>query len=177
MERGRPLVSVNHPAEMQIRAITLHQPWASLCVLPGKFSRKPEKQFETRGFRTRYRGWILMHAGKNRDMVEALDALPHAREALERHGLNAWNIPIGALVGIVRIIDCLSSEALSPTLPPEQFALGDFSPNRYGWALGDPIRFANPIPASGKQGLWIPSDLLLAQVEDQISLDSLLANA
>lgn len=43
-----------------MKAITIRQPWASLIALG-------EKKIETRSWQTKYRGPILIHAGKSVD--------------------------------------------------------------------------------------------------------------
>lgn len=40
-----------------MKALTIHQPWASLIAYGFK-------RFETRGWRTNYRGLVAIHAGK-----------------------------------------------------------------------------------------------------------------
>jgi hypothetical protein len=51
----------------QWKAITVYQPWASLAAIGAK-------KYETRGWATKYRGKIAIHAGKQnfRDLIRAL---------------------------------------------------------------------------------------------------------
>ena len=46
-----------------MKAISLWQPWASLCVLPGPNGRAV-KTIETRSWPTKYRGPLAVHAAK-----------------------------------------------------------------------------------------------------------------
>jgi len=38
-----------------------------------------------------------------------------------------------------------------------------------GWALGDRLAFEKPIPCRGLQGLWVPEQEVLAEIERQVS--------
>ena len=49
-----------------MKAITLHQPWASAIALG-------RKTYETRSQPTRYRGLLAIHAGKTTDYVPLAD--------------------------------------------------------------------------------------------------------
>jgi len=57
-----------------------------------------------------------------------------------------------------RFWDTANSIAL-PT--GNELAFGDFSAGRYAWELRNPIRFADPIPCTGRQGFWeVPDELV-----------------
>ena len=64
----------------------------------------------------------------------------------------------GAIIGTAILTDCkLIDQAYHDfikELCPEEFRFGDFTVGRYAWRLERPQLFKNPIPASGKQGLW-----------------------
>lgn len=144
-----------------VRALTLWQPWASFMVaMP-----KPPKRNETRGWATRYRGPLLIHAAKReprwvRDEF-ARSPLCHLLSCLE-----PWDdLPRGAVVGRVELVDCLPVEGFHVSFwETVEAMLGDYSPGRSAWVTEDPVRFERPITARGRQGLWIPDETLLREV-------------
>jgi hypothetical protein len=141
-----------------MKAIALTQPWATLVIVGAK-------RLETRPWRTRHRGRIAIHASLafpdaarllcTREPVRAalLRALGHARWA---------DLPCGALLGTVELLDCWPGDDVDlNALPEEERALGDFGPGRWVWELGDPRPLAEPIPFRGRLGLFdVPDDLL-----------------
>lgn len=64
----------------------------------------------------------------------------------------------GAIIGSAILTDCKLIDQeyhdFIKELCPEEFLYGDFTVGRYAWRLEKPQLFKNPIPASGKQGLW-----------------------
>lgn len=86
--------------------------------------------------------------------------------------------PLGAVVGTAVLVDCvpmvhttqprngrclvvdpngmvLHGDPLKPGLDVEdQRPFGLFEPGRWAWLLSDVERFAEPIPAVGRQGIW-----------------------
>lgn len=122
----------------ELTAITLHQPWASL-IAAGK------KCYETRSWGTDYRGPIAIHAAKKLHENESLISL------LE---IEADKIPLGAIVAIANLTDCIlmDQEFILKQSAFEQ-CLGLWEVGRYAWKLEN-VRAIEPIPATGKQGLW-----------------------
>lgn len=90
-------------------AITLWQPWASLVACGAK-------QWETRGWRTSYRGPLRIHAAKVERPEEAAQvALPAIHDALWPHlGFDRRpmpssvreRLPRGVIVATVNVVDC-----------------------------------------------------------------------
>ncbi|MFB2983878.1 DnaB-like helicase N-terminal domain-containing protein [Microseira sp. BLCC-F43] len=123
---------------IDIKAITLHQPWASLV---GR-----HKHYETRGWSTDYRGKIAIHAGKATANCST--------ELLELIG-NVRDLPMGVIVAIADLVDCIE---MTPELIAEQseteLLCGDWKPGRFAWKLENVRRLEIPIPARGYQGLW-----------------------
>ena len=122
----------------ELTAITLHQPWASL-IAAGK------KHYETRSWGTDYRGPIAIHAAKklheDKSLTNLLDFKPN-------------EIPLGAIVAIADLTDCIlmDQEFILKQSSFEQY-LGLWEVGRYAWKLEN-VRAIEPIPATGKQGLW-----------------------
>lgn len=150
-----------------MKAITIHQPWASLIA-------HGHKRFETRSWRTNYRGPIAIHAGKKIERQAVL--------MLARDHTRIWHkitpLPTGCIVAVAELVDCSlvtnwsRSSVFSATsnydgtpvihgkegdiflkLDPTELRFGDYTPGRYAWELAN-VRLIEPIPAKGRQGLW-----------------------
>lgn len=123
---------------VELTAITLHQPWASL-IATGK------KQYETRSWGTDYRGPIAIHAGKKLHDDIVLQHLLSVKRS---------DIPLGAIVAIANITDCiLMTEEFIGQQSQKELRCGDWEVGRYAWKLEN-VRAIEPISATGKQGLW-----------------------
>lgn len=163
-----------------MKALTLHQPWASLIALG-------VKTIETRSWSTKYRGPLAIHAGLKGAQGE-LDLFSCERDGSGYllRGPIAWpyRLPLGAIVATctlvdVVLIDSLEHDAEAPreyerivdftlhqglshlrrmsggwgiTNVEDQRPFGDFTPGRFAWLLADVVR--TETPAKGKQGLW-----------------------
>ncbi len=132
-----------------MRAFTVHQPYA-YAIVAGL------KGYETRPRRTNIRGRVAVHAGKaslnratrelsDRGFWELLGAVG---------GKTDTDLPLGAVVGTVEIVDCVPVEDVVGGITEQERALGDYSPGRWAWVLKNPVMFDTPIPAKGKQGWW-----------------------
>lgn len=130
-----------------MKAFTVYQPYAYAIVA----GLKPH---ETRPRRTNIRGRVAVHAGRL-DVVHATKGVTGMEffELLEAVGMKL-DLPLGAVVGTVEIVDCLPVEEVIDTLTRRERALGDYSPGRWAWVLKNPVMFDTPIPAKGKQGWW-----------------------
>ena len=139
-----------------MKAITIHQPWASLIA-------HGVKTIETRSWRTHYRGRIAIHAAARKPSTRA-DR--HYRWWEDRY---KWIGPLGAVVATAQLVDCVpmvdkippqdewleswSVLALEPwpiltTWPgygsakgdgryASQVHYGDFEPGRWAWLFDD----------------------------------------
>jgi hypothetical protein len=147
-----------------MKALSLHQPWASLVV-------DGHKRIETRSWSTPYRGPLAIHASKAMtqdgwDLTAELAAGGIAFDATER----------GAIIGMVDLVDVVR------VMPPRgdgphrgwhhdshrtgipigmrwdltefEQSVGDFTPGRFAWLLMSAVRHPKPIPAVGHLGLW-----------------------
>lgn len=124
-----------------IKAITVHQPWASL-IAAGL------KEYETRSWETGYRGLIAIHAGKTKPKLNYAD---FGFEDDEPDPM-----PLGAVVAVAKLVNCtLTSQLLDEDkISIVESEMGNWSKGRYGWQLKILKRFDEPIPARGQQGLW-----------------------
>lgn len=128
-----------------MKAISLHQPWASL-VMAG------EKQIETRSWKppaSVIGKRVLIHAAKRVDPCATCEpfvgALPET-------------IPVGALLGSVwvegawRIDRPTDADRLIEAMGAKhEREFGDFSLGRWMWMLRSPSSFREPIPYNGAQ--------------------------
>ena len=137
-------------AEIQeMRALTLHQPWASLIVIGAKAT-------ETRSWAAPRWLWgniFGIHAGKREDRAFR-ETDPDVVDLL-----GCEPTPKGAIVAIARLKDCIPTERSIPGFQDEHF--GDFSAGRFAWRLTDVQPLVEPLPLTGHQGLWtIPPELV-----------------
>jgi hypothetical protein len=142
-----------------MKVISLWQPWASLVV-------EDKKHFETRSWATSYRGPLGIHAAQRCPLDGLLKNMSRetramAFEALEFTGDTVnWQkeFPTGVILGYVELIDCIriteSYSAYVKKYMPKEYAFGDYTPGRWAWALSDPVKLPEPIPAKGMQRLW-----------------------
>lgn len=143
-----------------MKAITIHQPWASL-IADGR------KTFETRGWPVAYRGAIAIHAGKKLDAGYAVEC-----------GYRPEGLTTGAIIAVARLAGCIAADEAERTIhlsmPADraaaELAHGWFEPGRFAWELADVVRVP-AFPMLGQQGLWdVPSP-----VEIQLRMDAGLA--
>ena len=139
--------------KLLIPALTLRQPWASLVALEAK-------RIETRSWRTSYRGWLAIHAGKTLSKAERLlcEQEPFRAALLRDTTLDsthplAAQLPRGCVIAVARFDSCLPMETIEPPDEPER-SFGDYAPGRYAWYLSHIHRLPQPIPARGALGLW-----------------------
>lgn len=131
-----------------MRCLTIRQPWASLIALG-------EKTFETRSWKTAYRGEIAIHAGLKVD--KSVCSLEPFRSALARHGLTADLLPAGAIIATGVLANCYEVTAgLAEEGWPggDEYSFGNYSEGRFAWELERVMPLVNPVPAKGRLGFW-----------------------
>jgi hypothetical protein len=151
----------------KMKAITLHQPWATLVALR-------EKKIETRSWGTQYRGKLAIHAGKNTKYVNMrsrdylCDEEPFYSILMREMAWKNNPLPLGCIVAtcnlveVVRIDLIISFSACRSywhnkkewLLHAQERAFGDYSVGRYMWLLDDVQILPEPIPAKGSMGFW-----------------------
>lgn len=120
-----------------MRVLSVKQPWATLII-------HHRKNVENRGWSTRYRGLVAIHASLRPDR----DAHPQLWELVG--GETA--VPYGAVIGVVRLVDVVRDAA-------SVWA----EPGAVHWVLTDPRPVAEPIPWRGGLGLReAPAELVAA---------------
>lgn len=132
-----------------MKALTLWQPWASLIAYG-------VKTYETRSWTTSYRGPLAIHASKRFDGPEQrLCWHPSFAQVLIGNGIHKpGELPLGAVLCIVDLIDVVTTESLRGKLSQAEEDFGDYSGGRFAWKLELVKVFNEPIKVGGKQGLW-----------------------
>jgi hypothetical protein len=120
----------------EIRALTIRQPFPEL-ILRG---RKP---YEIRSWKTNYRGPLLIHS-----------AARIKTDCAEESGLKPHTLVTSAFVGVAVLSDVRPYTRADSKLLNQKRATGGWSPGQFSWVLKKPIRFARPIKANGKLGLF-----------------------
>ena len=141
-----------------VRVISLWQPYASLVSWG-------IKRYETRSWRTGYRGQLLIHAAKRPIREgelsdELFDLVANLCENL---------LPLGGIVGFANMSACLPMNLeLIKKQSPQELMCGDWQVGRYAWRMDGAIKL-NPIPLRGQQSLWIPDKELIETVNAQLT--------
>jgi len=142
-----PNVAATRRSAMVIQALSVRQPWAHAILCGGK-------TVENRSWPTQLRGTIALHAGRS---MEPEDVAGFFKFIEERALAGSWlqrgevdNLPRGAVVGLVDIVDCVRNS-------PSPWFEGP-----YGFVLENP-RPIMPIPCRGAQKFFdLPPDVLTA---------------
>lgn len=153
-----------------MKCISLWQPWASLFAAG-------LKKIETRSWPLRLQLPVVLavHAAKKWDgTLSGLCLDKPFRECLAEFGVpqqpacgglnwttemvearkRGWTLPFGAVVGLVRVVECVPTERLRPTLTDRERAFGDYSPGRFGWVTDRNAVLPTPVPLTGRQSAW-----------------------
>lgn len=143
-----------------MKALTIKQPWATLIALG-------EKKVETRSWKSKYRGPLLIHAGKSINKKSCLRE--PIKSVLEKYGYTEKNLPTGVIIAKCELINCIkmkdwfadtSLKVVKVTLENgkviagNELEFGDFTQGRYAWILDNVELLEDPIPAKGKLSLW-----------------------
>lgn len=123
-----------------MKVITIRQPWATLIA-------KGYKEYEFRSWKTKYRGDILIHAGKN---IES--------DALKRFENLKLEYTRGYIIAKAKITDCIYvdknlKEKLIAKDPNVYKNLNKTDWKGYGFKIED-VKEISPILVNGKLSLW-----------------------
>jgi hypothetical protein len=145
--------------KVQMKALTLWQPWAS-CVAIGA------KRVETRSWSVEHRGALAIHASAETAHLHLAQGEPF-RSLLLAAGLDPLNLPLGRILATCFLSAIMPMGAELPQLSAQELSLGDYSLGRFAWFLAEQRRLVDPVPAVGHQGLWnweIPRGLIISTV-------------
>ena len=123
-----------------MKVLTIKQPWATLIM-------QGNKRYEFRSWQTKYRGDLLIHAGKGID-----------KEAMKR--LSKYlpeELPARKILGKVTLVDCIKcDENFKEKCLKENkdvYAKSTFV-EKFAWQLENVEVFDEPLEAKGKLSLW-----------------------
>lgn len=136
-----------------MKALTIHQPYARLIVTGAK-------RVENRTWYTPFRGALLIHAGKSREWLDGVDEAEYAApgDPLE----------FGAIVGRCRVSRCIAPAGIEMGAQSNAFYRALLAPDHrhhvngpWCWVLDSIVRFTEPHPWRGAQGLFdVPDDVV-----------------
>lgn len=123
-----------------MKVLTIKQPWATLIM-------QGYKRFEFRSWQTKYRGELLIHAGKGID-----------KEAMNR--LKKYlpdEVPLGKILGKVELVDCIKCDENFKNMCLKEnkdiYAKSTFE-EKFAWQLTNVEVLDEPIEAKGNLSLW-----------------------
>ena len=155
----------------QARVLTLYEPWAALM-------RVKLKKVETRGYKTNYRGPLIIHASKTINEDEF--------SFWSKGRLKRYHLCPGHVVAVCQLVDCIETndiarqgiypwdsngEHLSQLI---ELLAGNYDYYRYGWYTEGLIALQSPIPHRGTQGMPWASEELIVAINDQVGEDWLI---
>jgi activating signal cointegrator 1 len=146
-----------------VKAVSLHQPWASAIALGFK-------RIETRSWGLRYRGPLLIHAAQTvveRSVVRSQHEL-WSKVLAPTQGRSAEDcflaLPFGYFVAVADLVDCVSTNSRETLraacaraggkwheLEPH---LGNYEPHRFAWILSNVRALPRPVPGKATQGIF-----------------------
>ena len=124
-----------------MKVITIKQPFATLIA-------EGLKEYEFRTWKTKYRGDILIHAGKGID-----------KEAMKRYEHLNLDYPNGCIIAKATITDCIVIDENARKMLKQKNPIVYSSIikhkewNGYGFKLEN-VEKIKPIPVNGKLSLW-----------------------
>lgn len=147
-----------------MKAISLWQPWASLIVMG-------EKEYETRGWWTGYRGPLLIHAAKRKHITEMAELLDYGDEYANAMRVFAEidfddlkdsakriikEMPFGKIIGRVDLVDCIKTDKIVAQISEKERDFGNYETGRYAWKLANPVAFTGSaaFDCKGEQGFF-----------------------
>lgn len=104
-------------------ALSIRQPWCHRILHEGK-------DVENRSWPTRFRGAVLIHAAKGVD-------------AEDRGEVRAKDMPLGGIVGVMEIVDCVSAMDSEWFFGPYGFVIRNARPLKFHPCKGA-LRFFRP---------------------------------
>lgn len=136
-------------------AITLKNPWAHVIAHRGKDvenrSWMPHELVNT----------LLIHAGKGWDDRDEWIWMPHTLPNID-------GVVTSAIVAVADLAFACNTSRYSDTV---RCGCGKWAQSgQCHWALANVVALPEPVPASGRQGLWRPSPDVLSAVEQQLAV-------
>lgn len=130
------------------------QPWATLFVVR-------EAKFETRSWKTNYRGPLAIHTSKKIDKKVCSHVA--IQSLLAKHDCTTSQLPTVVIIAVCKLVNCLKVVENNETwavledgriVSGNNYFLGDFRVGNYAWEVEGMRMLDDYIPAKGQLGLW-----------------------
>ena len=127
-----------------MRALSLTQPWASAIALG-------IKRYETRGWSTRSRGDVCIHAAKSFPRY----AQDFFEDQLQEGLLHPdSDLPRGAIIAVAELTACLRTEDVLPTIERVEKMYGNYEAGSWAFRLENIRVLSEPIFCRGALSFW-----------------------
>lgn len=127
---------------MFMKALTIKEPYASI-IMSGL------KEYETRSWKTNYRGKIYIHAS-----IKIDDDLKSRNDLQKLVYDNNITLKPGYILCEAYLDDCIyMNDMFIKNVSDKEKMVGRYELGRYAWHLSD-IRVIEPVQAKGKLGIW-----------------------
>jgi hypothetical protein len=133
-----------------LKAITLLQPWATLLATG-------DVTFDLRDYEVVYRGPIAVHAGTRLHGIDAAAGDARIEAALAARGATLDSLPLGGIVGVGALADCVPVRELAEGVKDGDLLLSSRR-GQYALRFTHMRRLDRPIPAAGRGMLWSVPD-------------------
>jgi hypothetical protein len=145
-----------------MKALTISQPYASLIATGAKWVENRTQDF-------RYRGWLLIHAGKG-------------EQYMTRAAMREQNLPYGQAIAVCRLAASVHVPDLRRRIaarsPYPGMTVEDLldivnhahTEGPWGLVLREVRVLPVPIPCSGALGLWNPGPAIEREVRRQLGI-------
>jgi activating signal cointegrator 1 len=133
-----------------MKALSILEPWASLI-------KEKVKYVETRGWKTKYRGQLYIHASlrkenrKDKNVNELLNLLSNKE------------FNYGHIIAKCKLVDCIymDDEYIKNIKENKiEYMCGEYSVGRYAWIVEDIEMLEIPIKAKGQLNIWNYNDIV-----------------
>lgn len=120
-----------------------------------------EAKFETRTWRTKYRGPLAIHTSKKID--KAVCNHIAIQKPLGKHGYIKEDLPTGKIIAVCQLVNCLKVIENNQTwavledgriVSGNDYFLGDYRVGGFAWEVEDMKKLEEYIPAKGHLGIW-----------------------
>ncbi len=125
-----------------MKVLTIKEPYASI-IMSGL------KEYETRSWKTNYRGKIYIHAS-----IKIDDDLKSRNDLQKLVYDNNITLKPGYILCEAYLDDCIyMNDMFIKNVSDKEKMVGRYELGRYAWHLSD-IRVIEPVQAKGKLGIW-----------------------
>lgn len=127
-----------------MKALTIREPFASLIL-------EKHKKYETRSFKTHYRGELYIHAGKAKVTNKVFENREDLKELCKD-----IEYKYGKIILKCNLKDCIymDEEFINEVKKDHnEYISGHYEVGRYAWLLED-IEIIDEIEINGQLGLW-----------------------